>query len=55
MIIKLKIDGYAERECIVCSLAHNGYKVWIEKVTHMARDTYYVLFEYLDSKGDSDG
>ena len=46
MIIKLKIQDYNNRNNMVIALANAGYKVWVEKETYLASDTYYVCFEY---------
>jgi len=46
MIIKLKIQDYNNRNNMVIALANAGYKVWVDKETYLASDTYYVCFEY---------
>ena len=32
MIVKLKINSYAEREKVISGLAQSGYSVWVEEV-----------------------
>jgi hypothetical protein len=46
MKIKLNIQNYDDRNNVVIALANAGIKVYIEKETVLARDTYYVIFEW---------
>lgn len=42
--VKLKIQDYEDRGNIIKALANAGYFVRVEKETHLANDTYYVVF-----------
>jgi hypothetical protein len=46
MKIKLNIQNYDDRNNVIIALANAGIKVYIEKETVLATDTYYVIFEH---------
>jgi hypothetical protein len=54
MEIKLNIQNYDDRNNIVIALANAGIKVYIEKETVLASDTYYVIFEWEESMNGID-
>jgi hypothetical protein len=53
MKIKLNIQSYQDRNNTVIALANAGIKVYIEKETVLARDTYYVIFDWYINTTDN--
>ena len=46
--VKVKIDGYDDRNKMVNALANNGHKVWVEEKpsqTFLTEKDYHVCFE----------
>jgi hypothetical protein len=52
MKIKLNIQCAVDRENIIIALANAGISVHIEKETYLAKDNYYIIFEYKSEKGN---
>ncbi|MBN2591597.1 MAG: hypothetical protein JXA96_17155 [Sedimentisphaerales bacterium] len=54
-IIKVKIDGYEDRNRMVNALARNGHKVWVEKKRNFPSDyDFFVCFERPQTGGENE-
>ena len=55
-IIRVKIQGPDDRNQMVNALAHNGYKVWVEKKRKFPyEDDFFVCFEQFQPGWENEG